>query len=177
MATSAAPKRYPAPHQRAWLEAHPYRTWDWLQRIQLEGFDIHHIDGNRDNNSPDNLILVETSDHEGVIHGRLRSIAEQIQRRLDAKNKRETAGEKAYRLRKLRLSWSEIDAFLKVRASNMYARAYALSDGRPWPLEGIGRVSWERRGVVRDAVKANIHAISEIIGRDASPQEVTDWNK
>ena len=34
-----------------------------------EGFDVHHVDGNRANNDPLNLVLIEHVDHM-MLHGR-----------------------------------------------------------------------------------------------------------
>lgn len=51
------------PHQKAWLEAHPQRSEAWLLERFADGFDVHHLDANRANNDPANLILVEMSDH------------------------------------------------------------------------------------------------------------------
>ena len=31
--------------------------------MAVEGFDVHHIDGDHDNNDPDNLVLIEHADH------------------------------------------------------------------------------------------------------------------
>ncbi len=52
----------------AWLLIHPNRTTVWLRAKLAEGFHIHHIDGNHNNNIPDNLILIEGSDHM-ALHG------------------------------------------------------------------------------------------------------------
>jgi len=46
-----------------WLTSHPHRSEEWLQNKLKEGFDIHHIDGNHCNNDPNNLVLIECSDH------------------------------------------------------------------------------------------------------------------
>ncbi len=51
------------PHRQAWLAAHPERDESWLRRMAAEGFDIHHVDGNHDNDDPDNLVLIEHRDH------------------------------------------------------------------------------------------------------------------
>lgn len=53
-------------HHLAWLSAHPDRTEQWLRERIADGFDVHHLDGNRDNNSKDNLILLEHVDHMRV---------------------------------------------------------------------------------------------------------------
>lgn len=50
-------------HHRVWLEVHAYRDEKWLRERFKDGFDVHHVDGNHDNNSPDNLVLIEHSDH------------------------------------------------------------------------------------------------------------------
>jgi hypothetical protein len=47
----------------AWLAAHPDRSEDWLKARLYEGFDIHHMDGNHENNAIDNLVLIEHTDH------------------------------------------------------------------------------------------------------------------
>lgn len=46
-----------------WLKNHPKRTELWLRDALKEGFDIHHIDGNHNNNQPNNLVLIECKDH------------------------------------------------------------------------------------------------------------------
>lgn len=51
------------PYHEAWLAAHPWRTRKWLIKRFLDGFDIHHIDGNKQNNDPSNLVLTEHTDH------------------------------------------------------------------------------------------------------------------
>jgi hypothetical protein len=50
-------------YHRAWLDAHPDRTADWLKRMLAEGFQVHHIDGDHSNNHPANLALIENVDH------------------------------------------------------------------------------------------------------------------
>lgn len=56
------------PHHRAWLDAHPHRTAEWLAFRIAEGFDVHHLDGEHDNNNPENLVLIEHTDHM-MVHG------------------------------------------------------------------------------------------------------------
>lgn len=52
----------------AWLGAHPWYTAAWLKSKLVEGFDVHHIDGNHGNDDPNNLVLIEHSDHM-MMHG------------------------------------------------------------------------------------------------------------
>lgn len=50
-------------HHAAWLSVHQNRTEEWLREKFQEGFDVHHIDGDHDNNDPLNLVLIEHTDH------------------------------------------------------------------------------------------------------------------
>jgi hypothetical protein len=50
-------------HQKAWLKANPHRSAAWLKERLADGFDIHHLDGNHENNDPLNLLLIEVMDH------------------------------------------------------------------------------------------------------------------
>ena len=58
-----------AKHHEAWLIAHPERSAQWFRRVIADGFDVHHLDGDHDNNDPSNLALIEYTDHQAVIHG------------------------------------------------------------------------------------------------------------
>jgi hypothetical protein len=51
------------PYHLAWLEAHPARSEAWLRERMGDGFDIHHVDGDKANNAPQNLVLIEAADH------------------------------------------------------------------------------------------------------------------
>lgn len=55
-------------HHHAWLLAHPNRTVEWLTLRLAEGFHVHHADGDHANDHPDNLLLIEGSDHM-LLHG------------------------------------------------------------------------------------------------------------
>lgn len=47
----------------AWLSAHPERTADWLRDRMKDGFHVHHVDGDHDNDDPSNLVLIDGVDH------------------------------------------------------------------------------------------------------------------
>jgi hypothetical protein len=68
-------------HHKAWLQAHPERTEDWLRERLADGFEVHHVDGNGDNDHPLNLALVEGRDHVRVVHRHPRGTAEMISAR------------------------------------------------------------------------------------------------
>ena len=55
-------------YHEIWLDAHPRRTREWLEDKIKDGFVIHHIDGDHENNDPRNLLLCEGSDHM-MLHG------------------------------------------------------------------------------------------------------------
>lgn len=62
-------RRDTAAARSAWLAAHPYRTADWLDARIAEGFDLHHVDCNPQNNVPGNLVLIEAGDHLALHNG------------------------------------------------------------------------------------------------------------
>lgn len=51
------------PYHYAWLSVHPKRSEDWLRARFADGFYIHHVDGDHENDDPMNLILLEKLDH------------------------------------------------------------------------------------------------------------------
>ena len=61
-------------HRQVWLDAHPERGVEWLLRMAKEGFDIHHIDGDHENNDPLNLVLIEPKDPFLLHSGRHRTL-------------------------------------------------------------------------------------------------------
>jgi len=46
-----------------WLSVHPDRSPEWLKDKLRDGFDIHHVDGDHENDVPSNLVLIEAVDH------------------------------------------------------------------------------------------------------------------
>ena len=61
-------------HRQAWLDAHPERDVAWLLRMAKEGFDVHHIDGDHENDDPLNLVLIEHRDHFMLHSGKRRTL-------------------------------------------------------------------------------------------------------
>lgn len=55
-------------YHKVWLRAHPHRTREWLSERLKDGFEIHHWDGDSNNDAPENLILIEVFDHR-KLHG------------------------------------------------------------------------------------------------------------
>lgn len=59
------------PYHRIWLSNHPNRSEQWLKNCLQDGFDIHHLDGHHENNTPQNLVLIECQDHMALHGGKL----------------------------------------------------------------------------------------------------------
>lgn len=61
-----------------WLNEHPNRTAEWLKDKLMDGFHIHHIDGNHENNNESNLVLIDGADHFLIHNGKKRAISKQL---------------------------------------------------------------------------------------------------
>lgn len=53
------------PKVKKWIFTHR-KVAKKKYRVLPEGFEIHHIDHNRENNKPDNLILLHERDHKRI---------------------------------------------------------------------------------------------------------------
>jgi len=73
-------------YHKSWLVAHPERGEAWLKEKLREGFDIHHIDGDKANNDPLNLVLIEAGDHFMLHNGSKRAL------RMDTSDRRRANG-------------------------------------------------------------------------------------
>lgn len=56
-------------YHRVWLASRPHRSEEWLLSRMKDGFDIHHLDGNHENNDSQNLCLIEHTDHMMLHNG------------------------------------------------------------------------------------------------------------
>jgi Helix-turn-helix domain of resolvase/HNH endonuclease len=61
---------------RAWLATHPGRSVGWLEAALFLGFTVHHMDGDKSNNDPGNLVMIEYDDHMRLhgLNSRLRTL-------------------------------------------------------------------------------------------------------
>lgn len=125
----------------AWLSVHPERTEEWLSARLKDGFDVHHLDGNHDNDDPGNLVLIECGDHL-MLHGTHRRIT-----RLDNfKNRNEKAkteairkGRAAYHGYLSSFAWGAVAEGMGLDWTNgdkarSLAGKYAAANGLKWPL-------------------------------------------
>lgn len=124
-----------------WLSAHPERGQGWLCARLLDGFDIHHVDGDHENNVAENLILIEHRDHF-MLHSAGRPSATL---RLDNRGptkKTLRRGRVGYELRKQGYSWSAAAAFLTNiegadcghRGLMAATKVFTATNNLPWPI-------------------------------------------
>ena len=111
------------PYHYAWLSKHPERTKDWLRFALNAGFDIHHLDGDHDNNDPENLVLIEHIDHM-----RLHGMTKGFRTRLKAAQERRAAE----MLEEGRLAY---EAATEIRRSASYSSGIWIEAGRQ---SGVG---------------------------------------
>ena len=119
-------------YHEAWLKVHPERSRLWLLEMQADGFDIHHVDGDRANNAPENLVLIEHNDHMS-----LHSLGRSNLRRCigqDTYSEAVAAGKRCY---ETRISgggtWADVEAATGVRHPMNRAKMYADHVGAEWP--------------------------------------------
>lgn len=124
----------------------------WLQHSRVEpeflmqalacGFQIHHIDEDRHNNDPMNLMLIFGADHM-KIHGRFfNPITEMEKPKMKWADmtqyfqERLHKGRAAYELRVEGMQWHEIATKCETEPSNAMhcARAYAAAKRLQWPV-------------------------------------------
>lgn len=118
----------------AWLSRHPNRTLEWLEGMISQGFDLHHVDGDRDNNDPENLVLIETNDHM-MVHGL--GFSDCISARNIAAKKALERRQKAYELAITGdYTWSEIAELVGWKnksSTSTTVRRFARDEGLPLP--------------------------------------------
>jgi hypothetical protein len=123
-------------YHQVWLDAHPRRTPEWLAAVIDEGFEVHHIDGDRENNTPENLVLVEELDHS-MLHRDKRNLS--VTKKQERGMKPETIknGRAAYEARAEGHRWNRIPKIIGVKygykSLMVTARRYAKENNKPWP--------------------------------------------
>jgi len=124
------------PYHYAWLEFHPNRTEKWLRERLVDGFDVHHVDGDRSNNSPMNLVLIEYEDHN-----RLHGFPEKFVSRMSGRKSDPVLDERCYEARLAGgRTWKAIEADvlgLKDLGHNAFqaAKRHAAYVGAAWPIK------------------------------------------
>lgn len=71
-----------------WLLTHPHRSAEWLLDRMMDGFDVHHMDGNPANNDPANLCLIEHTDHMMIHNGGVFYLGRLSQKQAKKRSKR-----------------------------------------------------------------------------------------
>ena len=124
----------------AWLSIHPDRTEEWLRQRLADGFDIHHMDGNHQNNDPANLALIEHVDHMRLHNNSLKNRL--LAPRAERKAERLALGAQCYAARSTGTRWKLIDKELLGTMPDRYtparsmamAKAWAEQNQQPWPI-------------------------------------------
>jgi hypothetical protein len=101
------------------------------------GFNVHHVDNNKTNNDPDNLLMVERCDHM-KIHDMPNFLNKKEAPSWDSYAKRVILGESAYSMRATTsMAWLDIAQELgykrDAQALNV-AKAYAVYNKLAWPI-------------------------------------------
>lgn len=124
------------PHQRAWLNAHAEYDDSWLLTALAAGFDVHHIDEDKLNNDPDNLLLIERNDHM-KIHGLRGFLVKKISK-WESYEQKVSKGEYVYNLRlNSGLPWdavAEKAGYNRSAGAINIAKAYANYHKLEWPV-------------------------------------------
>lgn len=137
-------------YHRIWLETHSSRTEEWLSEKLKDGFDIHHIDGDRCNNDPSNLILIEHRDHM-MLHGNSPDFDRMKPRppytgdlvRGKKKAKRLELGKSSYSLRAKGFGWKDVgdlvygslEPDVQARRALSNAKEWATENNMRWPIQ------------------------------------------
>jgi hypothetical protein len=140
-----------------------------------QGFDIHHVDGDHDNNDPDNLVLIERYDHLRL-HGRPPADPSYI-----GKCGLEYAlqkGRSCYELRSAGgISWDDVARKVYGRRRGQKAiqaaKRYARYHGLVWPIQ-VDPVRREHYGEFSKGARAYELRKSGMTWRDVS---IEVWGK
>lgn len=119
------------PHHKAWLSRTKVDP-SFLSEALRNGFDVHHLDGDHQNNDPENLMLIYTDDHF-LLHNAKKFTGRSggvwmTQEELD--NAKMTKGQRAYEDRQGGKVWKEID----IPNALGSAKFYAQRNDKPWPV-------------------------------------------
>lgn len=118
-----------------WLKHHGVEP-EFLMQAVLNGFEIHHLDGDHDNNDPLNLVLIYDKDHyqlHGIYHDtKLNRTWQDVLAEQKAKI---TKGQIAYNLRTSGAKWAEVATQVSASIPNTMtmARRYAKLNSLAWP--------------------------------------------
>lgn len=165
------------PYHYAWLSNHPERSEEWLKERLKDGFDVHHMDGDRTNNDPLNLCLVEHLDHmrlhNNPLANRLEAakaarVVNRQRRGAYGFESRDEIGAKLYQCRLKPMAWR--DAFIELCGKpddphfNIHATAirlakeHALRNELPWPIDVAPFKTSEDAAQRRDQIRAEREA-------------------
>lgn len=127
-------------HHLAWMEGN-HAEPDFLYQAIMNGFQVHHVDGDHSNNDPLNLVLIYDRDHKklhGLTFHRFDESSQEPRKWEDLRGyyeERVNKGKAAYELRQTPMTWKQVAEKMECQASNalQYAQAYARAKRLPWP--------------------------------------------
>ena len=130
-------------YHKVWLANHPDYDEAWLQTALKAGFDIHHLDGNHNNDAFENLLLIESCDHLRL-HGQIQRLFGNRGAWSTDKSYRAKLGEDSYKMRCAGWSWPNIAKELGYgdkQSPTAYAlnvaKAHADYYKKQWPVPHI----------------------------------------
>ena len=134
----------------------------WMHQAATAGFDVHHLDGERMNNDPENLIMIFTGDHAQIHNIKLFESKSFFGKRGKGKwmtkeeleeHKRsiEALGEKAYNLRLSGILWKEVEE-QTTKSAMLNAKHYAKVNDLEWPI----RLSDEAQQKIKEVKSTKI---------------------
>jgi hypothetical protein len=117
-------------YHKVWIEDRGVDE-DYLKAALLSGFDMHHLDGDHENNDPSNLILIHHLDHV-MLHKSI-PIPQRGLVWHDKEgyvNTKLIRGEKAYKEKASGKMWKDIN----VKNAQPCAKYFAQKNNLPWPI-------------------------------------------
>lgn len=131
-----------------WLTIHPQRSREWLKKQLRDGFDIHHLDRDHNNDCPENLVLIECDDHMRIHGGGLLGRFSMIKKKKGPSYELLQFGKMAYEeMMKINTSWGEIGEILGIKFANRgeqcsrAAKVYATTNNLKWPIKRLPKHS------------------------------------
>jgi len=126
-------------YHNVWLGHHPNRTVDWLRERLKDGFGIHHIDGDHENNAPENLVLLDWTDHRMIHAGKKSKIVVKPKLPPRPTSAHMALGKLCYTGAMQGSNWRALGKRygITTATARRYAKVYAASESAEW-IDGLG---------------------------------------
>lgn len=133
----------------------------WMEQASENGFHVHHVDGDRDNNDPDNLMMIFKGDHM-LLHNLKRWAAHDGEKWVTQEELMEAKklkGQRAYEERLKGKTWIEIKLTTDIGNPLLAAKQYATHHSKPWPIILPKQLLEDKRAASKQRTQAIIAAI------------------